>query len=71
MCREMGLRGRGSRYAAYDGNTLWPRNAEVFERLAEKWQGIGQQRTGVMMRTLRSPVAEMARIAYLKPIGRL
>jgi glycosyltransferase involved in cell wall biosynthesis len=33
MCREMGLRGQEAAHA-YDGNTLWPRNAEVFERVA-------------------------------------
>jgi glycosyltransferase involved in cell wall biosynthesis len=33
LCREMGLRGQNAS-VAYDGNSLWPRNAEVFECLA-------------------------------------
>jgi glycosyltransferase involved in cell wall biosynthesis len=33
LCREMGRRGQEAAHA-YDGNTLWPRNAEVFERAA-------------------------------------
>ena len=33
LCREMGLRGQKAALA-YDGSTLWPRNAEVFERAA-------------------------------------
>ena len=33
LCREMGLRGQEAAHA-YDGNTLWPRHAEVFERVA-------------------------------------
>jgi glycosyltransferase involved in cell wall biosynthesis len=35
LCREMGLRGEQAALA-YDGNSLWPRNAEVFERLAAR-----------------------------------
>ena len=35
LCREMGLRGQEAAHA-YDGNTLWPRNAELFERLAKR-----------------------------------
>ena len=33
MCREMGVRGEKAALA-YDGSILWPRNAEVFERVA-------------------------------------
>jgi glycosyltransferase involved in cell wall biosynthesis len=32
LCREMGLRG-GQMAQRYDGSGLWPRNAEVFERV--------------------------------------
>jgi hypothetical protein len=31
LCQEMGARGQTAALA-YDGNTLWPRNAEIFER---------------------------------------
>lgn len=31
LCQEMGLRGRRAALA-FDGNVLWPRNAEMFER---------------------------------------